>query len=57
MVVGMSLFCCRFSMDLSRFVGMCLAFNSGGLFNGIHYRPLISKGPDGPSNDDTGDLK
>jgi hypothetical protein len=36
---------------------MCLAFDSGGLVNGILYRQLISKRPDGPSNDDTGDLK
>jgi hypothetical protein len=44
-------------MDLSGFVGMCLAFDSGGLINGIQYRQLISWRPNGPSDDDTGDLR
>jgi hypothetical protein len=44
-------------VDLSGFVGMCLAFVSGGLINGIAYRQLISQSPDGPSHDETGDLR
>ena len=44
-------------MHLSGFVGMCLAFDSGGLVNGTQYPQLLSLRSDGPSNDDTGDLK
>ena len=57
MAVGRRFFDSRRSMHLSGFVGMCLAFDSGGLVNGTQYPQLLSLRSDGPSNDDTGDLK
>jgi len=45
-----------FSIEIKDFVGMCLAIDSDGLINGRFYRQLISRRPDGLSNDDMGDL-
>lgn len=47
---------CMFSIEIKDFVGMCLANDSNGLINGSLYRQLISRRPDGLSNDDMGDL-
>ena len=44
-------------MEIMGFVGMCLAFDSGGLINGLLYRQLICRMPEGLSNDDTSDMR
>jgi hypothetical protein len=46
-----------FSMEIKGFVGMCLAFDSGGLINGLQYRQLISRRPDDLSNDDSDGMR
>jgi hypothetical protein len=46
-----------FSIEIKGFVGMCLAFDSGGLIIGLQACQLISRRPDGLSNDDSGDLR
>jgi hypothetical protein len=56
-VVVRRFFYSRLSMHSSGFVGMCLATDSGGPVNGIQYRQLNTWRLDGPSNDDTDDLK
>jgi hypothetical protein len=46
-----------FSIEIKDFVGMCLAFDSGGLIIGLQAYQLMSRRPDGLSNDDGGDLR
>jgi hypothetical protein len=46
-----------FSIEIKGFVGMCLAFDSGGLIIGLQACQVFSGRPDGLSNDDSGDLR
>jgi hypothetical protein len=46
-----------FSMEIKGFVGMCLAFDSGGLIIGLQACQPMARRPDGLSNDDSGDLR
>jgi hypothetical protein len=46
-----------FSIEIKGVVGMCLAIDSGGLIIGLQACQLISRRPDGLSNDDSGDLR
>jgi hypothetical protein len=46
-----------FSIEIKCFVGMCLAFDSGGLIIGLQAFQLIYRRPDGLLNDDSGDLR
>jgi hypothetical protein len=46
-----------FSIEIKGFVGMCLAFDSGGLIIGLQACQRNSRRPGGLSKDDSGDLK
>jgi len=46
-----------FSIEIKDFVGMCLAFGSGGLIIGLQAGQLIFRRPDGLSNNDSGELR
>ena len=50
-------FLCMFSIEIKSFVGMCLAFDSGGLIIGLQACQRISRRPGGLSNDRSGDLR